>query len=250
MKILEFGDKSKPPILLIHGFQCPWQIWNPYIAHYESRYRIIIPVLTGHDVDSAEDFISVEATVTELEEALVSTNRTRIFAVYGMSMGGVIAAKLWQNGRIHFERVIFDGSPLAKTNEFVRRYMESFYLRVTHKTQKRDKMVLAQARKSIVPQECYEDFLKLLDHMTDTTICNAIRSITAFQLSDNIQAEDTCIHYFHGTAMNEMLAKQSARLMKKYYPHAQIHCFRGAFHCENALFHPQQMMKELDDVLQ
>ena len=31
MKILEFGDDSKRKIILIHGFQCPWQVWNKYI---------------------------------------------------------------------------------------------------------------------------------------------------------------------------------------------------------------------------
>lgn len=31
MEILEFGNKSKGKIILIHGFESPYQIWNDYI---------------------------------------------------------------------------------------------------------------------------------------------------------------------------------------------------------------------------
>ena len=40
MKILEFGDTSKRKIILIHGFQCPWQVWNKYIAIIEQILKI------------------------------------------------------------------------------------------------------------------------------------------------------------------------------------------------------------------
>ncbi len=42
MKILEFGDTSKRKIILIHGFQCPWQVWNKYIEYYEKKFHIIV----------------------------------------------------------------------------------------------------------------------------------------------------------------------------------------------------------------
>ncbi len=28
MEILEFGDRNKRKIIFIHGFQCPYQIWE------------------------------------------------------------------------------------------------------------------------------------------------------------------------------------------------------------------------------
>ena len=31
MGILEFGDKEKDKIILIHGFETPYQIWEKYI---------------------------------------------------------------------------------------------------------------------------------------------------------------------------------------------------------------------------
>ena len=55
MRILEFGNKENKKLLLIHGFQSPWQVWNPFIAHYETQYHILVPVLPGHDPEVKED---------------------------------------------------------------------------------------------------------------------------------------------------------------------------------------------------
>ena len=35
---------------------------------------------------------------------------------------------------------------------------------------------------------------------------------------------------------------------KKHYPNTTVKCFKGKFHCENALFHPEIMIEELDKI--
>lgn len=56
-----------------------------------------------------------------------------------MSMGGVLTAMLWQNNRLTFDKVIFDGSPLASYNKLMKGFMKKFYIDITHKSQQRDK---------------------------------------------------------------------------------------------------------------
>lgn len=55
MKILEFGDTSKRKIILIHGFQCPWQVWNKYIEYYKNDFHVIVPIMSGHNPEEKED---------------------------------------------------------------------------------------------------------------------------------------------------------------------------------------------------
>ena len=249
MKILEFGDKSKRKLILIHGFQSPYQVWNKYIEHYEKAFHVIVPIIPGHDPMQNEDFISLANTVGELEDYFISRYGERVYAVFGMSMGGVLAAALWQNKRLSIEKVIFDGSPLVSVNSFVRRMMLSFYLDITHKSQQRDKKTLEQACKSIITPENLSDLLAVLDNMSDTTIINCINDITDFRLSGDIDTEDTGIYFFHGTAANEMIAKKSAKYILKNYPYAVVRCFKGKAHCEISLFEPEVMIKELDSIL-
>lgn len=72
MKILEFGDTSKSKIILIHGFQCPWQVWNKYIEYYKNKFHIIVPIMSGHNPEVKDDFISFASDAKEIEEYILS----------------------------------------------------------------------------------------------------------------------------------------------------------------------------------
>jgi len=150
MQILEFGNKNNQKIILIHGFQSPYQVWDKYIEHYKNDYHIIVPILPGHNPNQIEDFISFEIVAKELEDYLISEYDNNVYVVYGMSMGGVLAATLWKRKKLHIQKLIFDGSPLVSINGFMKKIMINFYIGITRKTQKRDKKTLEQAQKSAI----------------------------------------------------------------------------------------------------
>ena len=248
MKILEFGDKSKRKLILVHGFQSPWQVWEKYIEYYEKDFHVIVPIISGHNQEVKEDFVSIFEDAKELEEYVISRYGNAVYAIFGMSMGGSLAATLWQNQRLRFEKVIFDGSPLVSESGFLKRFTQHFYLDVTHKAQRRDQKTLRQAN-AICPKEHMDSFIKILDNMSDTTIQNCLSAIADFKLCCDIDTPETKLYYFHGTSMNEMWAKKSARYLKKHYPVTEIKCFKGKEHCENSLFDPKYMISELDEIL-
>ena len=249
MKILEFGDVTKRKMILIHGFQCPWQVWEEYIEHYKDDFHVIVPILSGHNPEEKEDFVSFSEDAKALEDYIIPRYGKNMYAVYGMSMGGVLAATLWQNMNLSFEKVIFDGSPLVSLNGFMKGFMKKFYLDITHKSQQRDKKTVEQATKVIIPEDKLGDLLNVLDNMSDVTVKNSIDSIAEFKLNNDIITPHTTVYFFHGTAPNEMLAKKSAKYVRKHYPTTVIRCFTGKFHCENALFRPEIMIAELDRIL-
>lgn len=248
MKVLEFGDPKKRKIILIHGFQMPYQIWNQYINYYKNDFCIVVPIMPGHYPNHGEDFLSFFKTAQDFEDYYISHFGKDVYAIFAMSMGGVLAVKLWQNGRLNIQKIIFDGSPLIHVNGFIEKMILKFYLDVTHRSQERDRKTLDQAKK-LVPKAYLDDFLQVLDAMTDTTIKNCIKGVVHFQLPDYLDHQNTKIFYFHGTKMNEFIAKKSANFIAKHYKHAYIKCFKGKSHCETTLFFPQVMFEELDRIL-
>ena len=84
--------------------------------------------------------------------------------------------------------------------------------------------------------------------MSDVTVENSIDGIADFKLKQDIGTPNTVVYFFHGTAPNEMLAKKSAKYVRKHYPTTVVKCFKGKFHCENALFNPEIMIAELDAI--
>lgn len=245
MEILEFGNKENKKIILIHGFQSPYQVWDKYIEHYQKDYHVIVPILPGHNPRKKEDFRSFQEAAREIEEYYIPRYGNDVYAIYGMSMGGVLTATLWQNKRLKFEKVIFDGSPLVSYNKQIKKMMTKFYLNITHKTQQRDKKTVEQAKNTIIAEDHLDDFLHVLDCMSDTTIVNCVNGIGDYKLPPNIDTPDTKVYYFHGTRMNEMLARKTAKYISKNYSDATIKCFKGKGHCENALMNPELMIREL-----
>lgn len=85
--------------------------------------------------------------------------------------------------------------------------------------------------------------------MSDTTIINYLNEWGNYKLPKDIDKTKTKIYFCHGTKLNEMLAKKTARYLKKYYPNSKIICFKGKAHCEVSLMKPKEMIKELDKIL-
>ena len=223
-------------------------MWNKYIEYYKNKFHIIVPIMSGHNPDVKDDFISFAADAIEIEDYILSRYGKEIYAVYGMSMGGVLTATLWQNNRLTFDNVIFDGPPLVSYNKLMKGFMKKFYVDITHKSQQRDRKTVEQATKVIISEDNLEYFLKVLDNMSDVTIENSIDGIADFKLSQRINTPNTVVYFFHGTAVNEILAKKSAKYVKKHHPNTTVKCFKGKFHCENALFNPEIMIVELDKI--
>lgn len=249
MEVLEFGDKGKRRIILIHGFQSPYQVWEKYIKYYESQFHIMVPILPGHNPKQIEDFTSFEKAADELENYYIPKYGKEVYAIYGMSMGGVLTAALWKRNRLCIDKLIFDGSPIVSINGFMKKMMTSFYLDITKKTQRRDRKTLERAKKSIISKDCFEPFLEVLDNMTDETIKNCIGDISSFHVTSDINTPNTEIYFYHGTAPNEMLAKKSAKYLAKHYPKVNVKCFKGRGHCELALLYPDMMIDELKQIL-
>lgn len=127
--------------------------------------------------------------------------------------------------------------------------MTKQYLMLTHKTQARDKRVVAQAVNSIIPEDKLDVFLEMMDNMSDTTITNYIRQIGSYKLPSDIDTPNTEIYYYYGTKINELLAKKTAEYIRNNYPNSKIKCFQGKGHCEDSLLNPSVMIAELDAVL-
>lgn len=249
MKILEFGKENEKKIILIHGFQSPYQIWNKYIDRLSNDFHVIVPILPGHYPNHDENFISFDNVTRELEDFYLNNYGNNVYAIYGMSLGGVLAAHIWQNKRIKIDNIIFDGSPLVSYNKLLNKVLTFFYLNISKKTRLRDRRTIDKAKKTIVTKDCFNDFLKVIDHMTNTTITNVINGIGNYKLPININTNETNIYFYHGTKLNEFYAKKSAKYVLENYPHAKIHCFKGKGHCEVSIKEYPVMINELYKIL-
>ena len=249
MEILEYGNPKNKKIILIHGFQSPYQIWDDYIDYYKNDYCVIVPILAGHNINKNDDFISFDICAKELEEYYITKYGNKVFAIYGMSMGGILASYIWKNKNIEIEKLILESSPLLSWNKFMTNYFTKWYLNITHKTQNRDERTIKQAVGTIINEDKEKEFLELFDHLSDKTIINCIQEVGKFNLPGDINTPNTEIYYFYGSKINEILFRKVAHYLKKNYQNTTAICLKGKGHCEDALMNPEEHIKTLNQVL-
>lgn len=248
MKILEYGNPNNEKIVLIHGFQSPYQIWDDYIDYYKDKYCVIVPILTGHNLNDNEDFVSFSKCLKEFIEYYIPKYGNKIFAIYAMSMGGVFASFIFKNSNIKIEKMILESSPILGYGKFITIFLTKEYLSITHKAQKRDKKIVSQAINSMITPDKLDDFLKLIDHISDTTITNYIIEMSHFKIG-NDGNKDTEIYYLYGGKVSEILFRKVAKYLRKNYKNAKTICFKGKGHCEDALIRPSERIKVLNKIL-
>lgn len=177
MRILEYGNINNSTIMLVHGFESPYQIWIDYIEHYKENYHILVPILPGHDVREKSEFNSFDDTAKEIENYCISKSINHIYAIYGMSMGGVVASYLWKNKRLTFEKVILESSPLLPFGKYMTQMLIKQYLSITQKARERNRKVVRNAINSMVTEDMLDVFLELLDNISDETIKNYLYAV-------------------------------------------------------------------------
>lgn len=241
MLVHEFIDGNKPIMVLIHGVLTPWQVWMPQVDSFKAHYNIYVIALSAHTEDNASEFVSVLAETEEIIQFFERNRITSIDVLCGLSLGGKIAHEIWKSGRIIIRNLVMDGAPLVSCPKFLINIMIRNYKDIIHKSQKRDPKVFVNF-KNFLPPKYLDSYLKIADHFTDKSIENIVNSV--FSGGEIIGIGNPGrILFIHGSKANEILAKKSAKLMKKYYPTTQIVCFKGDAHCQKVIFQPEEWIK-------
>ncbi len=247
MKFHIFGDKNCPLIILIHGMMTPWQILRTAADFFCKNYCVLIPELDGHTQGCESTFSSIDEEAKIIEEYVLKDFSQEVFAVCGLSMGGVIAYRLLLRNNLRIKNLIMDGAPLLGYGKFMSYVMTKQYFSIAEKSRKRHKKTLKNFSKAFLPEKYLNDFLSFIDYTSDESIRNIISSLKASHISPILPTENTKILYLHGTTMNEMLSKKTARLIAKYYPTACVVSFKGDSHCQGAIYEPLDWAKVVED---
>lgn len=93
MNYHEFGDRALPHILLIHGGGNAWWNYLRQARALSARYHVILPTLDGHGEEYATPYVSTEKTADQLLEYMDKNCGGHVFALCGVSLGGLCSVK-------------------------------------------------------------------------------------------------------------------------------------------------------------
>ncbi len=237
MRFHEFGDKNNPIIILIHGVLTPWQMWEKQIEYFSGRYFVIVPALDAHVEEEPSEYISAEDEADKIAEYVLNNYGKNVFLLAGLSMGGVVANKIFESVKLRIKHLVLDGAPLVRAPRIMESIMAKNYISIIHGSKKREPKVLKNFVKYFMPEKFLPHFLKFADTMSDESVKNIVKAACRCEIH-KVTDTDTKILFLHGTKANEILSNKAAKKMKKTYPDVSVKVFKGYTHGELAIYHP------------
>lgn len=239
MQFHEFGDKNNPVMILIHGALTPWQIWEKQIQCFSDRFFVIAPALDAHTEEEPSEYISAEDESEKIIEYVIDNFGSNVFLLAGLSMGGVVANKMFESKKLDIKHLVFDGAPLVPAPRIMESVMINNYLSIIHGSQKRERKVLRNFARYFLPERFLPAFLKFVDTMSDESATNIVKAACRCEIQ-KAPSTDIKILFLHGTKVNEMFAKKSAKKIKRIYSEVTVKIFKGYAHGELAIYQPDE----------
>ncbi len=246
MRFIEYGDIANEKIILIHGANIPWQMWLPCIEHFKKIYRVIVPVLDGHDGDIANEFISVNQSAKDIVDFYTTNYNEHVNMIIGMSMGAAIAFDIVADGRIKVDKLIFDSGVFVKSNPIISAIHENMQVNMNNKAKKRDNKIMVQLE-NIYGKELLPYFLQMADSMSKLSLVKTLRSVCKYQIPEKLSLDNIQIVAFHGTVLFEINAKKSAKYLTSHYPKARVKIFDGYNHGGLSVNRSNEFIEEIEN---
>ena len=234
MKIHEFGDRSKPVILLLPGTMYYWKgNFGGVIDGLSRDFLVAAVAYTGFDETDTESYVSVTDELDRIESYIKQHYSGNIRAAYGSSLGGSFVAQLTARHNIGLKYGIIGSSDLDQAGSFKAGLMASLMVRVTynfiHTGRYKSGFMQKRYEKQMADHDPYNHaFVAItgrdkydMSFITKESMKNQFKSDLTTPLPEHIDKGDTEIHIFYAKKMGEKYLERYNRYFSSPVIHEQ-----------------------------
>ena len=249
MNFHEFGPRTAPHVMLIHGGGNAW--WN-YLRQARAlspRYHVILPTLDGHGEEYKRPYHSTEQTADQLMDYIQKECGGHLFALCGVSLGGQIVMELLARKSDLAEKAIIDGSlclPQPALARFCIASVRLFGPLLFSKTACRCQLALMDRflpEEMRYPEEIKAYYLQDMPKLPRETLYAMYRTyMMRYRLKDRVKDSSAQVMYWYGE--KEMsCVKKSARLFQTLLPTCELYEAKGYGHGYLSVYRPDEWLK-------
>ena len=255
MMIHEYGTENEKKVLFIATAALePYWAFQRQAETLGADYHVYAVAADGHDGQPG-DFISVEKTVSDMTEELKRRGVTKLYAAYGLSMGGAIIIRFLATSGIPVERAVIDGGILPYTYpKWVCKLIhvgDFIAMRSVTKSRKLLELVAPPEKYTAEgnnPKEEYDDLMGFYKTYSNKTISNVFWSANNYELPHPAPKLDTKIEYWYGEH-EKKARKNDMAYIKSYFDGVSFRQIVGMEHGELVMVHLKQFDKEIKRAL-
>ena len=241
----EAGSTQNKTVVLIHGWGCPWQIWEPYIEKLKNEYHVIVPSLHGYNGDDTQGK-GIEYNASEIVEYL-KEHCDRVHAVIGISYGANVLLKMLALQEITITHAIADACYLPEqSNEKEARKMRGGI--GVYKIAKPFKRMLIKANAKSWGIENSTKIINQILSMPIKVLQDEIYAYFNFSLPEDTQSVKTNLQLWYGE--KETDKRNNSEYVKKRFPCCSvIRIFPDCNHGDLVMARPDEYLQEICKVI-
>ncbi|MBW9172464.1 alpha/beta fold hydrolase [Clostridium estertheticum] len=248
MKFYEYGDKSSPHIMLIHGAGRSYWLYLREARLLQNKYHVILPVIDGHGEEGNVPYISTEKIVDQLIEYIDKNCDGKLFAVSGVSLGGQITIELLSRRRDIAKKAIVESGLcipqpfLLKCSVFVMKLCGKWLFSKTF-----NKWALKRLPKRMqYPKEITELYMRDITSIKTENLNRIFDTYYQYELKESLKDSQADTIYWYGSKEMKCI-KQSAKLFQSYMKKCKVVELKGYYHSEISDYHPEEWVKKAEE---
>ncbi|MDD3212563.1 MAG: alpha/beta hydrolase [Eubacteriales bacterium] len=242
MRYREFGDPTKPTVVLLHGAGLSWWAYRDVIPLLQRDYRIILPSIDGYGDAADQPFESIQASARGLIGDLRERCRGSVFAVGGLSLGAQIAVEAIAQAPELARCAVLESAlvcPIPGTEALTVPLTGMSYGLL-----KRRWFARLQAKALFVPDDQFEEYFRDSLKITRQTLVNTLRSNGAYTVPEGLAHTKAKTLIIVGE--KEVRAeRQSARVLEQTIHGSRLFIAPGMKHGELSLRRPEEYVQLL-----
>lgn len=249
MRFYEFGNPSNPLILLIHGLGLSWRQMLPLTDLLKSRYRVVVVALNGHIVDEHGTpepslFLSIDNEATEIINYIQLNHSAQVSLIYGISLGGAIAARIAEMNLLKINHLIVDAGPIHfRFPKLLVKFIAHYQALNCWCTCNLLRGFYSMIFKSHYFRTVMEGIWETYPSGGGQSILNAYKSVFAYNLE--YLPESTTIEFWYGSN-EKWLQRPVVEHLLKVRTDAKISIFEGMGHAQLLIDNPTEIAHRIE----
>jgi hypothetical protein len=240
-----FGNEKAPTLLLIPGLGVSCEIFLPLIRLTEDKFRIIAAEVDGFTLGKHTRFTSVEDQAAQVIDYVRNNYAGHLDCAYGLSLGGKILSRILERNEIVIDHSILDAAPLLPLPNWLvnpLRYYQAANVWTCYHWTGFWKFVFHSHYFDVLLDECR----KTWPWGGKQAVLDGYKSVYTSKL-EHISGAD--IHFWYGTT-EAFAAKPQVKHLLTICPNAHVQVFAGMNHGQLLLDHPDEVAKQINDLME
>lgn len=243
----EFGVKSKPAIIILHGGGLSWWSNKNIIDDLQKSYYVVTPIIDGHGEDSATTFLSIQDSAGKLIKYIDSELNGKVYALGGLSIGAQIVTEILSLRKDICSYAIIESAliyPIKGTNFLTVPSFKLFYGLIKQKWFSK-----LQAKALSVPEDMFEMYYEDSIKTTKESLINIAISNGNYNLKNTIKETTAKVLIIVG-GKEISIMKKSAKTLHNIIPDSRLYVAEKSAHGELSLIKYHEYLDLIKDLFQ